>query len=244
MKWSLVVIVIAVLATPVRFRVCAQDQQKQSQPANTTATANYNFLIASGFLCDPNDSTQCPAVARSSDGDTVEITGAGTVGLANKSVTAAGAFTEKSPNGYIVATGVWIAEELVSFESYGIDPGALLRDYPQFRRLGLFVMAGPKMPGPMAGPMAGLAAGPIASGHVTVIRIRLLADAGSPGDAILRVNCAKGKVPEDEPGDGVRLTIEGGGPVFDEQVSGRAVFLLQRPGPNFGWKRPAGSQRQ
>ena len=26
--------------------------------------ANYNFLIASGFLCDPNDSTTCPAVAR------------------------------------------------------------------------------------------------------------------------------------------------------------------------------------
>ena len=155
MKWSLVVIVIAVLAIPVRFRVCAQDQQKQSQPANTTATANYNFLIASGFLCDPNDSTQCPAVARASDGETIEITGAGTLGLANKSVTAAGAFTQKTPTGEIVATGVWTATELASFESYGLDPGVLLRDYPQFRRLGLFVMAGPKMPGPMAGPLAG-----------------------------------------------------------------------------------------
>jgi hypothetical protein len=237
-----VVIVIAVLAISGLLGLRAQDQQKQGSSANTAATSNYNFLIASGFLCDPNDSTQCPAVVRSSDGETVEITGAGTVGLANKSVTAAGAFTEKSPNGYIVATGVWIAEELVSFESYGIDPGALLRDYPQFRRLGLFVMAGLKMPGPMVGPMAGLAAGPIAAGGVAVIRIRLLAD--GPGDAILRVDCAKGKVPEDEPGDGVRLTIEGGGPAFDEQVSGRAVFLLQRPGPNFAWKRPLGSQKE
>ena len=243
MKWSLVVIVIAVLATPVRFRVCAQDQQKQSQPANTTATANYNFLIASGFLCDPNDSAQCPAVTRAADGETIEISGAGTLGLANKSVTAAGAFTEKTPTGEIVATGVWTATELASFESYGLDPGVLLRDYPQFRRLGLFVMAGPKMPGPMAGPMAGLMAGPIAAGGVAVIRIRLLADAGSPGDAILRVNCAKGKVPEDELGDGVRLTIEGGGPVFDEQVSGRAVFLLQKPMPNFARKNSPAAGR-
>src|SRR6516164_6340956 len=190
MKWSLVVIVIAVLAIPVRLRVYAQDQpqQKQALTANAPASGSYNFLIASGFLCDPNDSTQCPAVARSSDGETVEISGAGTLGLANKSVTAAGAFTEKTPTGEIVATDVWTATELVSFDSYGVDPGALLRDYPQFRRLGLFVMAGPKMPGPMAGPMAGLMAGPIAAGGVAVIRIRLLADAGSPGDAILRVN--------------------------------------------------------
>ena len=248
MKCNLIraVIAIAALAFPAQLRLAAQDQpqQKQNPPAATPAgTANYNFLIASGFLCDPNDSAQCPAVTRAADGETIEISGAGTLGLANKSVTAAGAFTEKSPNGYIVATGVWIAEELVSFESYGIDPGALLRDYPQFRRLGLFVMAGPKMPGPMAGPMAGLMAGPIAAGGVAVIRIRLLADAGSPGDAILRVNCAKGKVPEDELGDGVRLTIEGGGPVFDEQVSGRAVFLLQKPMPNFARKNSPAAGR-
>ena len=78
MKWSLVVIVIAVLAIPVRLRVYAQDQpqQKQALTANAPASGSYNFLIASGFLCDPNDSTQCPAVARSSDGETVEITGA------------------------------------------------------------------------------------------------------------------------------------------------------------------------
>ena len=245
MKWSLVVIVIAVLAIPVRLRVYAQDQpqQKQALTANAPASGSYNFLIASGFLCDPNDSTQCPAVARSSDGETVEISGAGTLGLANKSVTAAGAFTEKTPTGEIVATGVWTATELASFESYGLDPGVLLRDYPQFRRLGLFVMAGPKMPGPMAGPMAGLMAGPIAAGGVAVIHIRLLPDAGSPGEAILRVNCAKGKVPENEQSDGVRLDITGG-PAFEEPVSGRTLFLLQRPGPNFAWKRPLGSQKE
>ena len=179
-----------------------------------------------------------PGGGQSGQWETIEITGAGTLGLANKSVTAAGAFTEKSPNGYIVTTGVWTATQLVSFDSYGLDPGALLRDYPQFRRLGLFVMAGPKMPGPMTGPMAGLMAGPIAAGGMAVIRIRLLADAGSPGDGLLRVNCAKGKMPEDEQSDGVRLDITGG-QVFSEQVSGRAIFLLQRPGPTL-----AGSSRR
>jgi len=246
MKCNLIraVIAIAALAFPAQLRLAAQDQpqQKQNPPAATPAgTANYNFLIASGFLCDPNDSAQCPAVTRAADGETIEISGAGTLDLAGKSVTAAGAFTEKTPTGEIVATGVWTATELASFESYGLDPGVLLRDYPQFRRLGLFVMAGPKMPGPMAGPMAGLMAGPIAAGGVAVIHIRLLPDAGSPAEAILRVNCAKGKVPEEEQSDGVRLDITGG-PAFDGEVSGHTIFLLRRPGPNFAWKQAPGQK--
>jgi hypothetical protein len=241
MKWNLtkVVIVIAVLAIPAQRRLVAQDQpqQKQVSPASPGATGNYNFLIASGFLCDPNDSAACPAVARASDGETVEITGAGS--LSGKSVIAVGSFTEKTSNGYIVTTGVWTATGLMSFESYGIDPGALLREHPQFRRLTPLPI-GRMMPGPMAGPMARLMAGPIAAGGVAVIRIRLLPDAGTPTDAVLWVNCAKGKVPEDEQGDGVRLTIEGGGRVFDQQVSGHTVFLLRRPAPNFAWKQAAG----
>jgi hypothetical protein len=61
---------------------------------------------------------------------------------------------------------------------------------------------------------------------------------------MLQVNCAKGKVPAGEQSDGVQLTITGG-PEFDEEISGRALFLLQRPGPNFEWKVPttAGAQR-
>ncbi len=230
-----VVTVVATLTMPAQLRLTAQEQpqQKQEQHTNTLATANYNFLIASGFLCDPNDSTPCPAVARAGDGETVEISGAGTLDVTRTSVAAAGAFTEKSPNGYVITTGVWTATGLVSFDSYGIAPAALLRDYPQFRALGALPM-GKMMPGPIASMMAG----PIAAGGLGVIRIRLLPDAGSPTDAVLRVNCAKGKVPEGEQSDGVRLTITGG-PVFDEQVSGRAVFLLQRPVANFPWRNSA-----
>jgi len=176
-------------------------------------------------------------VARAGDGETVEVSGAGALNQASESVTGAGAFTEKSPDGYVVTTGVWTATELVSFQPYGIALGALQRDYPQFRRLGPFAMGGPMMPGPMAGLMAG----PVAAGGLAVIRIRLLPDAGSPTDAVLRVNCAKGNVREGEQSDGVRLTITGG-PVFDDQVSGRAVFLLQRPVPKFAWKQAAGQK--
>ena len=64
MKCNLIrgVIATAALAFPAQLRLAAQDQpqQKQNPPAATPAgTANYNFLIASGFLCDPNDSAQC-----------------------------------------------------------------------------------------------------------------------------------------------------------------------------------------
>jgi hypothetical protein len=56
----------------------------QTRPAPAEySSASYNFLVASGFLCDPNDSTACPAVARTANGDSVEIRGAGTLSLAS-----------------------------------------------------------------------------------------------------------------------------------------------------------------
>jgi len=220
----------AALLVPVQLRLAAQDEQqpKQEKPGATAATANYNFLIGSGLLCDSDDSTACPAVAGAANQETIEISGAGTLDLAGKSVTAAGAFAEKTPTGNIVTTGVWTATALESFQPYGIAPGALQRDYPQLKALGAFPMG--KMP-------ARIMAGPMAAGGLAVIRIRLLPDAGSPTDAVLQVNCAKGKAPDEEQSDGVRLTISGG-PQFDERVSGRTVFLLRRPGPNAAWNGP------
>jgi len=229
-----VVTMFAALAIPVRLQLAAQDQRqpKEEKPRFTAATANYNFLIGSGLLCDSDDSTACPAVARAANEDTIDISGAGTLDVASKSVIAAGAFAEKTWAGDIVTTGVWTATELVSFQSYGVAPGALQFDHPRLRTLGAFPM------GKMPAPMAAIRAGPVAAGGAAVIRIHLLPDAGSPRDAVLQINCAKGKVPPDQPGDGVRLVIEAGGPRFDEQVSGRTVFLLRRPGPNAAWNSP------
>ena len=71
-------------------------------------------------------SSACPAVVKSANGDSYEITGAGTLTTQSKSVTET--FTHKSSNGLVIEAGVWIASELASFDSYGIAPGALMRD--------------------------------------------------------------------------------------------------------------------
>ena len=233
---------VAALVIPARLALGAQDQPRAGAelPRHTLATANYNFLIGSGLLCDWDHSTACPAVARGGNGDSIEITGAGTLNLAGQSVTAAGAFTEKASTGEIMATGVWMATGLMSFQSYGLAPGALQLDYPKLKAYGPSLVGF----GKTAGPLGAMMAGPIAAGGLAIIRIRLLPDTGSPRDAVLQINCAKGKVPEEEQTDGVRLTITGGRS-FDEEVSGRTVFLLQRPGPSPAWNSPmpAGPER-
>src|SRR5271157_4793343 len=86
---------------------------------------NYTFLIASGFLCDPDHSEACPAVAKDASGNTFEMSGAGTFSALDKSVTAAGTFARKSPSGTVLDTGIWLASAFVSFNSYGLAPGAL-----------------------------------------------------------------------------------------------------------------------
>jgi len=180
--------------------------------------ADYIVLIASGFLCDSSDSSACPAVVKSADGTSYEMSGAGTLSTQSKSVTAAGTFTRKSPNGNSLETGIWIASELVSFDSYGIAPGALMRAGPAF---------GPPAFGPMRSRMF---PGAMPAGGLAVFRIRLLPMWGPSRTAVLQVNCALGKVPDEHPIEGIRLAFEGGGVEFDEEVSGRTMFILMRPG--------------
>jgi len=191
-----------------------------------SSSANYTFLVGAGFLCDSGDSSACPAVVKSADGASYEMSGAGTLATQSKSVTAAGAFTHKSRDGNVLETGVWIASELVSFDSYGIAPGALMREG---RALG------PPQFGPMRSPMF---AGSMPAGGQAVFRIRLLPMWGLSKTALLQVNCALGKVPPEHQVEGIRLAFEGGGGEFDEEVSGRALFLLTRPGASTAAKAP------
>ena len=93
-----------------------------------TSHSDYLLLVGSGFLCESGDSSACPAVVKSANGDSYEMSGAGTFTSQSKSVTAAGTFTHKSADGVVLETGVWTASELVSFDSYGIAPGALMRE--------------------------------------------------------------------------------------------------------------------
>ena len=188
---------------------------------------DYIVLIASGFLCDSADSSSCPAVVKSADGSSYEMSGAGTLSTKSRSVTATGTFTHKSLNGNSLETGIWIAHELVRFDSYGIAPGARMQAGSAF---------GPSQIGPRRMPML---SGSMPAGGLAVMRIRLLPMWGPSRTATLQVNCALGKVPDEHQTEGIRLTIEDGGVAFDEEVSGRAMFVLTRPGTSPAAKPPA-----
>ena len=166
-------------------------------PMSQSIAANYTFLVATGFLCDPGDSSTCPAVVKSSNGDSYEVSGAGTLSTQGKTVTATGTFTHKSADGMVLETGVWIASELVSFDSYGIAPGALTREG---RALG------PPRFGPMRMQML---SGSMPAGGLAVFRIRLLPVRGLAKTATLEVNCALGKVPPEHPVEGISLAFAG-----------------------------------
>ena len=211
-KRPLATLIMAWVAVPILILcLCAGSARAQIR------SANYTFVVASGFICDPGNSGNCPAVAKSANGDSYEISGAGTFDTQNKSVQAAGTFAHKASNGNMVDTGVWIANNLVSFDSYGAAPNALLHQT---------VPLGPVPFGPKRIPMA---LGPIPTGGVAVLRIRLLSVLGQSTTAMLQVNCTLGNVPHERSVEGVRLTLGTDNKDFFEEVSGRVMFLASRP---------------
>jgi hypothetical protein len=191
--------------------------------AQNSATG-YMLLVASGFLCDPGDASTCPAVVKSAQGDSYEMSGAGTFSPGSKSVTATGAFTHRSADGNALETGIWIANEFVSYDSYGIAPGARLQVGSAF---------GPPQLGLRRMPML---TGSMPSGGLAVLRISLLPMWGPSRTATLQVNCALGKVPEERQTEGIRLTFERGGE-FDQEISGRTMFVSTRLGASPAPKR-------
>jgi hypothetical protein len=216
---SLVITWVAVLSLAIFLGL--------GQARAQSSSGNYTFLVAAGLLCDPGDSAACPAVVKSAHGDSYEMSGAGMLSTQSKSVTAAGTFTHRSSSGMVLETGVWIASELVSFDSYGIAPGALTR-------------GGGESGAPQFGPMRSrIFSGSMPAGGLAVFRIRLLPVWGLSKNATLQVNCAIGKVPPEHPVEGIRLAFERGGVEFDEEVSGRTLFVLTRPGASAASKAPA-----
>lgn len=177
------------------------------------SSTNYTFVVSSGFICDPGDSGSCPAVAKSSNGDSYEISGAGSFDTQKKSVNAAGTFAHKASNGNVIDTGVWIATELESFDSYGVAPRALRQNRLATRpQLGLSRFPTEPMP----------------TGGLALFRIRLLSISGPLETAVLQVNCALGAVPHERSVEGIRLTVGKGGSEFSEEAGGRVIFLAMR----------------
>ena len=177
------------------------------------SSANYTILVASGFLCESGDSGSCPAVTKSANGDSYEISGAGTFEPQNKSVKAAGTFNHKSTNANVLETGVWTASELISFGSYGIAPNALPQKGP--------VYGSPQL-GPKRMPTRSAS---MPTGGLAIFRIVLVPLSGPSKTAVLQVNCALGDVPRERSVEGIRLIFENGGSEFSEEVGGRVLFV-------------------
>ena len=87
-----------------------------------SATVTYNYLTGSDFLCGLSPDA-CPDVASASNGDTISITGSGTLSIHPESVTGSGTFTHKDASGTVKGAGTWTAQQLLSFVSYGTSPG-------------------------------------------------------------------------------------------------------------------------
>ena len=89
-----------------------------------SGSATFHYLAGSGFLCGLF-SGACPDIASADNGDTIEITGSGTLTIHPNSVGGGGTFTHKDPNGAVLESGTWTAEELISFVPYLILPNNL-----------------------------------------------------------------------------------------------------------------------
>jgi hypothetical protein len=145
------------------------------------------------------------------------MSGAGTFDAETKSVQATGTFSHRSTNGRVLETGVWLASELVSFDSYGAAPDGL----PQ-EALGLRST-------PFGAKRSPMQMGAVPTGGLAVFRIRLLSMSGAATEALLEVNSALGQVPNERSIGGIRLTLVGSESRFSEVEGSRVMFLSMGP---------------
>jgi len=88
----------------------------------TNTSSTFQFLAGTGPLCSLATNA-CPDITMADNGDTVSITGQGTLSVHDKSVTGSGTFMHKAPDGTVRASGTWTAMRLMSFKSFGNSPG-------------------------------------------------------------------------------------------------------------------------
>ena len=99
-----------------------------SADANGSETREYRWLAGAGVVDFPAPGVTvcelgvpCPDIATASNGDTIEISGEGTLSVHPNSVTGSGSFTHNFAGGGS-GSGTWTATQLRSFESYGSPP--------------------------------------------------------------------------------------------------------------------------
>ena len=134
-----------------------------------------------------------------------------------KSVKAAGTYTHKSSNGYVLETGVWLTNELVSFNCYGIAPAAL-------RQKGVARNPHPFGPGRLS-----MSADPMPTGGLAIFRIRLSPMSGQSKLALLQVNCALRRCAARTLGGRYSPSVGEKYSEYSEEISGRVLLLAMRP---------------
>ena len=87
------------------------------------SAASFQFLVGAGPICSLPVPNPCPDISMASNGDTVSVSGQGTLSIFAKSVTGSGTFVHKAPDGTVRAMGTWTAIQLMSFRSFGNSPG-------------------------------------------------------------------------------------------------------------------------
>ena len=85
----------------------------------------YRYLVGTGFtergpVCDLG--VPCPDEAVASNGDTIDMSGEGTLRLP-ATVSGGGSFLQKDADGNVLQVGTWTAKKLLSFESLGPGTG-------------------------------------------------------------------------------------------------------------------------
>ncbi len=85
--------------------------------SSASGSATFRYLAGTDFLCGL-EATACPDIASADNGDTIEITGSGTLSTLPKSISGGGTFTHKDSSGNVVESGTWTAQGLISFVPY------------------------------------------------------------------------------------------------------------------------------
>src|SRR5712692_4888798 len=107
---------LMILAIIALISISASLGTQRAAAAKSTMT--FQFLAGSGLLCSLEE-TACPDIAKAPNGDTISISGSGTLSVFPKSVSGSGTFTHKNAAGAVLATGTWTANQLIEFVSYG-----------------------------------------------------------------------------------------------------------------------------
>ena len=106
-----------------------------------SGSTTFLYFAGAGPVCALGPGS-CPDVARADNGDTVDIAGSGTLSIHDKTVTGGGTFVHRAPDGAVRAAGTWTATQLLSFNSYGTQPGLPQNLFGGLARIRVHLSAG------------------------------------------------------------------------------------------------------